>query len=566
MARPLTLLALIFFVAGAEAQDIPAVDIVRVTPHRWRATWRLPAPVTALIFDRPAAFFRERVWTVTTPGYRLARVGEREALVLDTGATAQRELSVDFGEYAETLPKEYELFQVFGDGAVALYTGHFDARPVGPAYPDSTWIRTVRIEPPPGTHAVLRGQVLPGPATFSDSAGDGTYVYLGGATPIETPDMLAIVDAGMPAWLSEMFEDHLPGIFATYRTRLGAALPWKPTVLYSFRDTAVAGYSSGGGTLTGLINMTLTGSAWRTPNAAATERAFHLIAHEASHLWNGQLARTDGAAGGAWMHEGSADAMADALLRSEGIVDSARARARETEAINLCAAAVAAGPVRTAIDRGAIRAVYDCGFVMAIWTGAAVRAVHPDEGLFGFWRRLLHAAQAHGGSYDEARYFAVLREAGVGDTVIRQMQSFLTATDSMDLAIRGLRAAGIPVHEGTGAPPLALQRQFARSALVHLMRQACHGRVDFNWGVPVRTGAVPGCTPFAGAMEVYRLDGFALGDEGAAAYDALVAACASGGSVTLQDEARQPLTDVPCTQPLAPRRPWYVLDRPIDVY
>src|SRR6185503_4914726 len=164
-------------------------------------------------------------------------------------------------------------------------------------------------QPPQGTHVVVGGRVERGVAAFLDSLDDGTYAYIGTAKPIETPDVLAIVDSSMPAWLRELFDRNLPALFHEYAKRFGTALPWKPVVLFSF-DSSGTGYSSGGGTLTGLISMVLTGSAWRTPSRTAMEQGFHLIAHESAHLWNGQLVSNANSGRGAWMHEGSADAMA----------------------------------------------------------------------------------------------------------------------------------------------------------------------------------------------------------------------------------------------------------------
>ncbi|MGE0354859.1 MAG: hypothetical protein AB7I33_13585 [Gemmatimonadales bacterium] len=546
----------------AGAQTSAVIDIARVAPGHWRATWHLSAPATSLTFERSAGFFREQDWTVTTPGYRLARREDRQLILLDGGAEPRSVIVADFRESTQPLPKEYELFQPFSDGAVALYTGHFYVMPAGPAYRDSTWIRTVRITPPPGGHGVLRGRVIPGLVAFTDSTGEGTYVYLGPARPIETPDMLAIVDAGMPAWLTGMLDRNLPRLFAAYRDRFDAPLPWKPTVLFSFKDTTLSGYSSGGGTLTGLINMTLTGSAWRTPGPEPAERAFHLIAHEAAHLWNGQLVESDPTNAGAWMHEGAADAMADAMLVQFGVVDSARSRRRQEEALNRCALAVTDGPVSTAIQRGAIRTVYDCGFVMAIWTAAAVHAARADAGLFTFWKDLVHAAMQRGGRYDQELYFSVLRGEAVPQDVIDRMRAFLTGSDGFGLAVAGLRGNGVMVATGAGAPPAGYQQELGRTAMLHLMGQACN-RVDFNWGPPIRTGAVPDCRPFAAPMQVYRIEGFSPGRKGASTYDAVVSACAAGKEVKLQDEDGKTLSSVPCTQRLEPRPPWYVLEHSI---
>jgi len=367
---------------------------------------------------------------------------------------------------------------------------------------------------------------------------------------------VAIVDPGMPAWIKDMFNARLPDLFHEYAKRFGSRLPWKPVVLFSFQDDGSPGYSSGGGTLTGLVNMTLAGSAWRTTNAAAAEQAFHLIAHESAHLWNGQLVASDPSSAGSWMHEGGADAMANEMLGSFGIIDSARYRIRREEALNKCAAAVASGSVESALNRGAERTVYDCGFVMALWTEAAVAQAHSGATMFTFWRALVEAAQKNKGGYDEALYFAVLREAGVSDATVSRMRTFLASRDSIAVAVAGLQEAGIAVRSGQGAPPASYQQEVGRTAMIHVMQQAC-GRVNFSWGVPVRTGVVATCAPFASELLVFQIQGFRVRDQGAAVHDAVRAACAAREAIALLAEDGRSLTTVPCTRPLLPRPTWF---------
>jgi hypothetical protein len=538
-------LAALLFAGPTGSQDQAPIRVESTGTGAWRATYTFQAPVQELRFARPANFYRESVWRVTTPGYRFDRRSGDQLVTRDDGAEARAVLTFEFSSFTGVIPKEYELFLAFTDGAVALYSGHFHATPTyvgqaGPARP----VHALLVIPPGAAHAVVRGRVVEGPVRLPDDNGDGTYVYLGSAAPIETPHLLAIVDPGMPRWLLDQFESTLPALFDAFTERLGAPLPWKPLVLYSFRDTAASGYSSGGGTLTGLLTMTLEGRAWYERNEMAAAQAFHLLAHESAHLWNGQLVASPGGAE-SWMHEGSADAMANDLLLAFEVIDADRHRASRELAMNQCAAALAQGPLSSAADRGAFRAFYDCGAIMALWTEAALRRVRPDADLFSYWRTLIGAGLANDTSYDAPLYFSVLSDLGVSADAIAKMRSFVTAARSPEIAIAGLREAGMPVTVGQADPPVAFQRELARRAFGHVMATACGG-MSFRAGSPIVTDPISGCAPFGEAHRIAGMEGFRVSDQGAAAYDAVAARCAEGGSIRLEGEDGGVVVAVAC--------------------
>ena len=543
----------------AGGQPTPHVAMQRLEDGRWRATWELAEPAPVLRFDRPAQFYREHVWTIVTEGYRFGRTRGWQVLEVEPGATPRATITVEFPEYTQHIPKEYELFQPFGDGAVALYTGHFYASPRGAGVTDSTVIRTIRLTPPPGARAIVRGEIREGPFDWSDAIGDGTYVYLGTTDPIETEDLVAIVDAHVPAWLGEEMYRRLPELFAAYARRLEASLPWKPLVFYSFDAAEAPGLSSSGGTLTGLIQMTLSGTGWLEQSPGATEHALQFLAHEAAHLWNGQLVTSAGG-GASWMHEGAADAMARDLLLAFGVIDLDGHRAGREAALNQCFTALALGdgPIATAHERGAFRLFYDCGEVMALWTDAALRRVNADADLFTFWRDLIHAARAGGGTYDVGMYFRVLADRGVPRRTRETMGAFLSARPAVEIGLQGLRAAGIDVRPGDGTPPPTVGQELVRRVVMHLMRTAC-GRVSFWAGDPMVTAAIPDCAPFATEHRVHAIQGERVGGDAGALYDAVAAACRGGSPVRLEALDGSVLADVVCSAALPDRPPWYVL-------
>ena len=537
-------------VAQAPAGTSAAESIVvEATPAgTWRATYRLSRPTERLEFVRPANFYRARVWTVATPGYGFEFEGGMQYLVARESSAVTDEIVVEFPEYTSQLSAEYELFVKFSDGGRAIYTGHLYARPDG-----RDAINTLELAPLPGENLVIRGGVHDGPIVWTDEYGDGTYAFYGSTEPLETDVVIAVLDQGLPGWLRDEFDAWIPRVFDWYRERLGQSLPWKPLVLYGHQASRDEGYSYGGGTLTGLIQLTVSGESWTRPSDAAREIALGFVAHEVAHLWNGQLTSNRGT--DPWIHEGSADALADQLLFEFGVLDEAAVARRQTNALNGCFLRLGGDAIKQSRHS---RTPYECGHAMALWTEAAIGRARPDIDLLDFWAALVDEALRYEGVYDTERYLGVVGSFGVSGDVLDRMRHAVVGGggDAVDLVVEGLRDAGVPLETG-GEPTREYRRELARQAMSHVMSTACSGRYSYNGVETFRTFPIAGCEPFVEEMEVEEIAGAGVPSEGDQIYDRVVAACAGDSMVELSGPGGS--RDVVCDKPLRPRRPWYSL-------
>jgi hypothetical protein len=373
-----------------------------------------------------------------------------------------------------------------------------------------------------------------------------------------------VFDSGLPEWLRSEFDEWLPRLFALYRDRMGAALPWKPLVLYGHQDSDQEGYSYGGGTLTGLIQLTVSGSAWTESSTAGRQLALGFLAHEIAHLWNGQLSTNNGT--DPWVHEGSADELSDRLLQEFGVLEDWALRERRVEALNGCFMRLQGAPIKEATDS---QVAYECGQVMALWTEAAIRKTGADADLFGFWRALVEESLRPDslyevGVYDADRYLEVVGSFGVSEEMRSRMRRALEgAGDPVTTIVSGLHAAGLDLREG-GRPSRNSRSQLARIALSHVMGAACNGRYSFSGVQALQTYPIDDCVPFAEGLLIDRIDGFDVAVEGEMIYDAIVDACAAGGLVRFESAGSGEAREVACGQSLAPRPSWYSIVAPAN--
>lgn len=534
--------------------EADGVVIVERAPEGegWTATWRLSNPVTALRFDRPSAGFRSRVFRVLTPGWELAQEGDFEVI---RGTDQAREIRVWFPEYDEQLSREYEFFRRFTDGGIALYTGHLLARPlVGDSAGPS--VRRFRFVPPAGARILVEGRHERVATEWTDESGGGTYVYIGPQDPLETRDMVSIVDPGLPPWIEDQTREVLPRLFALYRQRLGAEPARRPTILFDYEPTEGGGYSNGGGTLPGVIQLSAEGRAWEEESPPALLQLLHFLAHEAAHVWNGEIARYPGRED-AWMHEGSADALAERTLLELGVLDQEGLLAHQTAALNDCRLALTTAALRTSVRQGRPRMAYTCGNVIALLTEARLSR---GQDLFDLWRSLIRRAREADGTYDAEDYRAVWRELGADESDVAELDAFLDGSMTPDRLTTALRRAGITVR--AEEPSTSFRQSFGRNAMAHLMAADCGGRVGFRFadsGFLLDDGAE--CGALRAGARVTAFDGAAVLSEGHRAYDALQRACASGTPVrvTMDDGPGTAAGEVPvsCTREL-PTRPAFL--------
>lgn len=559
-----TFLALLAALLTGCASSRPAVEVLppyivlEKAPEEgfWQATWHFAAPTRELRFEREGAGFRAKVFESLTPGYRMERDGAVE--VLRTDGEPVSTLRVRFREFDVAVPKEYAFFQKFSDGSVAIYTGHLVARAAETGADDckECFIRRFRLHAPEGSSVLLEGRFVGREAFWEDRHGQGTYAYLGGIDPIETAEMISIVDTAVPDWLEAETRVALPRLFAMYSERFGVPLPERPTILFNYIDSGHSGYTNAGGTLPGQIILTLDGAAWQERSDEALKLLFHFLAHEAVHLWNGQVVHYEGNAD-SWMHEGSADAFAQRTLLELGIIDADAFLGYQTTALNECRKGLGGVPLRRASANAAFGLYYSCGNLIALLT----EAMSAERDLFAFWKRLIERV-IDDGKYDAEDYFATMSASGIGAASIAKLRAFIETSSDGDDLVAMLRTSGIVVAEEED-PPQGYGQSVAREALLRLMAEHCRGNYGSNMsreGMKLKDSLDCGSLP-AGAV-VTSIAGHDVLRTGHRVWDAIHQRCGTQETIPVTLRAAGPSGDpvtiaLSCAK-LAPARPKYL--------
>ncbi len=372
----IALLALIAAPAAAQTAPIATVEIVR-NGDRWTADYRLSARAPVWLFAK-SILPREsnRSWRldtvrVLTPGVRLERLGNYDALVAANGTALPPRVRLAFTPFKPDVEAGYDPAISFSDGSVALYADGFKIIPMAsaaaaraadrnedslPGIAQPT--RTIFIDR--AAPVLSQGRRLPRATMDRGEA----YVLFGKLRPSIGPAMTTLFDPALPSWISAYLNREMPAILADYRTRLGPSPVGQPTLMVSWAGPTKGVVSMGGSVLPGLVVMALEGEGLAAPNAKAASHARWFVAHEAAHFWLGQAIGYDTPAE-SWITEGGADLLAFRATAAGDRSFDVRARLREARAE--CLPFLVKGGIAGAYRRqNDFRAYYACGAIIAL--------------------------------------------------------------------------------------------------------------------------------------------------------------------------------------------------------
>jgi hypothetical protein len=431
----------------------------------WNVRYEFSAPVRGIVFSRGLQPPREARWSVRSKGEtpRWTRIGQGEAILL--GQADSRAVVVGFPS-DPALRQDYLFTVAYTDGSRLLYTGHLAVEPLTCPKPkacsadelergkaDARWeFRTAANRGVRVLDRAGRGGLTwkPPPALVPEN---GTYVYFGDIEPRATERLTAVVDPGLPEWTIELAAGFLPRLFDYYAEDLGVELDFNPLVLMSFMQPETPGLTptgttSKGGTLDGLIQFALGGDGWAGADPGTTHSLRKSLAHEAFHLWNGQMFHRRLGRSDRWLSEGSADYFAYVALRDLGFTDGETFERVIVRDANRCIVAIRGSPL--ARSGGEDDAFYPCGAVIQFLADRAVEEGTGGEqdvaSLFGAMFRAALAGDRSYARFDWLEEFQVLAGDLTATAAIERLLHAGVRTDADEFFRERLAAAGLAVE------------------------------------------------------------------------------------------------------------------------
>ncbi len=408
-------LAAVAFGGAGERRAAVQISVEQAPDSAVNVSYDLHRPVRALAFRAIEGGYRERRWTVASPDFVIHRGDVLDRVERRDGA-AFNAVSLTARSNLVRIQKNYQPLAAYGDGGVLFFTGHF-----WPVLDDDQ-----RMDAEFSFAAAADAQVVAfdervdALENWRSPLAHPAFVYLGPLEPIESRDVLALVDPTAPDWIKKEFASLTPSAFDLLAQLFAFHLDQKPNLFMAAplgSDPGRLSYS--GDALPGQFQITLEGGGWSKPSERAVSIFRRATLHEAVHLWQSAV-RPSAQEAPPWVHEGAADAIAAEAMVMLGFWDGDDYEQHLRQTREDCAAKLRDGPLASAAARRDYRALYTCGHVIA----AAVSRADGSPA-YEFWRAFIADAQARNSGYSEKHYFELVG-ARTGDPAFeRAVRAFV---------------------------------------------------------------------------------------------------------------------------------------------
>ena len=391
-----------------------------------------------LIFGELDAGHRARRWKIETPGFKLVRLPDGDRIHRIDGERF-KSVSLTAAPDLIRIPKNYQPLSRYGDGGVMFFTGHFWPLTMRGGRVDATFT----FAPAEGAKVVAFGEREERLTDWRSPLAHPAFVYMGPLDPVETPDVMAVVDPDAPTWIEQEFYELTPKVFAHLADIFGFTLLTKPNLfLAAPLGTDEGRLSYSGDALPAQFQITLEGRAWQKKTDQTVRLFRRSTIHEAVHLWQA-VTRPTAEDVAEWIHEGAADAIAAETMTSLKLWSETAHGKNFAKVKKNCAKELEKGALDKAEERGDYRALYACGHIIA------VAVAHADgTSTAAFWREFVQRGMARDG-YTEEMFYDLVEERTDDKPFTERLRLFVTIQpgDAARAIDDLLAAAGAPLAQ-----------------------------------------------------------------------------------------------------------------------
>jgi hypothetical protein len=527
----------------------------------WKVDYELPMAVEHVAFSRRSNFDRKKLYQIDESKFKWDQEGD-VLLIRSVDGSMFDSLNITFSSHYDVVQKDYTHNLKYTDSSVLLYTNHLalganiiedkTISPIGASFKGTKFHFYS-----PNQNIVFLGQSHKDKASWN-LEGKGTYIYFGNIQPIENDNIIAIVDPALPKWAWDKTKKHLPELFEFYEKKTAHPLNFKPVVFFNYDQLDGDYLHYSGGTLNGLVQLTIGGKHWNSRNEEQFNLLFQFLAHEAAHFWNGQMFSFENQ-NHSWMHEGGADTFAYIAMMEFGLISYEQMIQKFEDAANNCFLNKGTEPLEQSAKLWRYRNYYDCGAAMGLASHAAVKAKDSSKTVFDVWKNMFDA-NIKDRTYNQQDYFNALNNLTKSTELSIAFEKFSSNSDldnQMEVA-SWFERSEISTQYSEDYPKSVI-RHWGKQVIYNLMRSHCKSISFSSYDDFVKTYPIDGCKSFEQSMEIQFIGGVEIFSDGLNAYSLFKDKCENGETVALQDKEKLDVAKMKCLEKVQNLKPYMKL-------
>ena len=220
--------------AGCSSSSSPSqtskvdVKMTVVSEDILEVGFSLSKPTTEIFLRRTPDEKRLDRWVSNSHDFSIYHVDGRDSIRRKDGKVfSEAVFDVPMTYYAP--PHDYAPFMPFKEGGVLIHSARYQSCTVPCADETAPSRFKMKIIPPLEDHVILFGKVLENKGAWEDTL-SGTMIYVGGATPTLTEDVVTVIDSSLPEKVRGPLERFFPQLMKYYSNQFGN-LETKPMLL-----------------------------------------------------------------------------------------------------------------------------------------------------------------------------------------------------------------------------------------------------------------------------------------------------------------------------------------------
>lgn len=394
--------------------------------NSWIIKYSFSQPVTGAIFKYNLLNPRKFNWKCLSESCQISNSNNTD-MISSIKSEGQKIFELELKTYYEEQNKDYNLFYIFSDSSVLVFTKYFKINSINFVNKlNSNYIIKNKLVFYPDKEYIFINELSFSNKKIELLDDKEQYVYFGKNNFLKTGNLTFILDTRLPNWIKEKVKFYIPKFKDYFEKSLSYEIDKPLTIFFGFSQIKDEILDFSGNSMSRMIQLQVSGKLWEKETKKNINKLLGFIAHELIHQWNSELFNYEENLSSIWMHEGGAEIISLNTLKYFKLIDENEYFDIIKLNLNLCNEGLKDTNLSESYKFKNFKNYYTCGLIIGDITNRLINQIHPNSsGIIYFWKKLFDLVEANKGPYTQKMYFDTLKLLSVSETNIKKLKKLI---------------------------------------------------------------------------------------------------------------------------------------------